>query len=291
MRRAHAGAVAASVDPARVAELYRTVLARLLEVRIPFMVGGGHAFRHYTGIERYTKDLDIFVRPSEAAIALEQLVGAGTRTELTFPHWLGKIHGEEGFIDIVFSSGNGVAVVDDEWLLRAHAGMVLGLPVRLCPAEETIWSKAFVAERERYDGADVAHIIKAGGHSLDWPRILRRFGDHWRVLLSHLVLYDFIYPGDRACVPSWVTRTLVSRLTAEIETQHEEVPGPKLCRGTLLSREQYLPDLQDQGYLDARLVEGWMTADEIRLWTQAIGPIGRGAAGRAGGRRAHRRGR
>ena len=59
-------------------------------------------------------------------------------------------------------------------------------------------------ERERYDGADVAHLLRAHGDRLDWPRLLRRFGPHWRVLLSHLVLFGFIYPGERALVPAWV---------------------------------------------------------------------------------------
>ena len=35
------------------------------------------------------------------------------------------------------------------------------MPGPLIPAEEMIWSKAFIMERERYDGADVAHILRA----------------------------------------------------------------------------------------------------------------------------------
>jgi hypothetical protein len=44
--------------------------------------------------------------------------------------------------------------VDDLWFAHATPGDVLGIPVRLCPPEEMIWSKAFIMERERYDGAD-----------------------------------------------------------------------------------------------------------------------------------------
>jgi hypothetical protein len=285
----HARPAATSLEPPRAAGLYRSVLSRLLELRVPFMVGGGYAFRHYTGIERFTKDLDLFVRPSELGLVLEKLSPIGVGTELLYPHWLAKVHGDDTFIDVVFSSGNGVAVVDDEWLEHAQAGRVMGLPVRLCPAEETIWSKAFVAERERYDGADVAHIIRAGGPTLDWPRILRRFGHHWRVLLSHLVLFDFIYPGERDRVPSWVSHTLVRRLLEEMNDGATIPPDQgRLCRGTLLSREQYLWDIEDEGYLDARLVEGRMTTGQIALWTAAIGAAGQP---REGGRRGHRRGR
>jgi hypothetical protein len=43
-----------------------------------------------------------------------------------------------------------------------------------------------------------------------------------------------------------------------------------VCLGTLLSREQYLPDIDRQGYADGRLVEGLMTHSEIAAWTAAI---------------------
>ena len=109
---------------------------------------------------------------------------AGYETELVFSHWLAKIRSPEGFIDVIFSSGNGVATVDDGWFEHATRGRVLGVPVKIAPAEETIWSKAFVMERERYDGADVAHLILAHGERLDWKRLLARFGPHWRVLLA-----------------------------------------------------------------------------------------------------------
>ena len=44
-----------------------------------------------------------------------------------------------------------------------------------------------------------------------------------------------------------------------------------LCRGTLLSREQYLTDIRRGGYLDAREMPlGRMTAQQIEEWTDAI---------------------
>ena len=95
---------------------------------------------------------------------------------------------------MIFSSGNGLAVVDETWFEHATEQNVLGLTVLVAPAEESLWSKAFVMERERFDGADVAHIILAYGDRLDWHRLLERFGPHWRVLLAHLILYGFIYP-------------------------------------------------------------------------------------------------
>jgi hypothetical protein len=123
-------------------------------------------------------------------------------------------------------------------------------------------------ERERFDGADIAHVLRARGAQLDWARLLRRFGENWRVLLSHLILFGFVYPGERDAVPACVMHDLLARL--ERETGAPPPPG-RLCQGTLLSREQYLPDLACWGYRDARrLPVGNMTQAEIARWTAAI---------------------
>ena len=78
---------------------------------------------------------------------------------------------------------------------------VLGVPLPLCPAEEMIWSKAFVLERERFDGADVAHLIRDCGPQLDWERCCAASAAHWRVLYAHLILFGFASPGHRGAMP------------------------------------------------------------------------------------------
>jgi hypothetical protein len=242
---------------------YRDALTVLGEAGVPFLVGGAYAFAHYTGIARHTKDLDLFVRPPHAPATLGALAAAGYRTELTFPHWLGKAFHGNHFVDVIFSSGNGLCAVDEGWFAHAAAAEVLGAEVRLVPAEEMIWQKAYVMERERFDGADVIHLLRACGPRLDWGRLLARFGRHWRVLLSHLVLFGFIYPAERERIPAGVLRGLVERL--------EEDGGPEsLCQGTLLSRVQYLADTEQWGYQDPRLApRGKMTPEQVVHWTAA----------------------
>jgi hypothetical protein len=170
---------------------YRAVLEFLNEGGFHYLVGGGHALEQYAGALRVSKDLDLFVRRADLSSLLEWLSDKGFLTEFSFPHWLAKVFSGRDFIDIIFSSGNGVCAVDDSWFEHSVPGETLGMKVNLCPAEELIWSKTFVMERERYDGADVAHVIRARGDRLDWPRLLRRFETHWHVLLSHLILFRF----------------------------------------------------------------------------------------------------
>jgi hypothetical protein len=235
----------------RLYNFYCAALSTLQRAQVPFLIGGAYALACHTGVVRHTKDFDIFTRPKDCERVLEVFSAAGYRTEVTDPCWLAKAYSGEDFIDVIFSSGNCVAEVDDAWFDYALDAKVFGLPVQLCPPEETIWSKAFVMERERYDGADVAHLLHAYGERLDWNRMLDRFASHWRVLLSHLVLFGFIYPYERECLPAFVMDTLLDRLRSEAQ------PPPtagRLCQGTLLSKVQYAIDLDHWGYEDARLL-------------------------------------
>jgi len=235
---------------------------------LPFLVGGAYAFARYTGIERHTKDFDVFIRREDFPKAKKIFDAAGYECELTFSHWLGKALKGDDFIDLIFSAGNGVATVDELWFDFAVDSVVFDLDVKLIPAEEMIWSKGLIMERERFDGADVAHIIFATGDKMDWRRLIDRYDRHWRGLYAHLVLFGFIYPSKRSQVPAWVMTELSDRIAAETGRPDE---NEKICYGTIVSRQQYLTDVNKWGYKDARLEPlGNMTAEEIAHWTAGI---------------------
>jgi hypothetical protein len=235
---------------------------------LPFLVGGAYAFARYTGVERHTKDFDVFIRRGDFPRAQTIFREAGYRSELTFPHWIGKAFKGEDFVDLIFSAGNGVAEVDDLWFDFAVPGKVLDLDVKLIPAEEMIWSKGLIMERERYDGGDVSHVLRAVGARLDWRRLIDRYGQHWRALYTHAILFGYIYPSDRDTIPAWVMEELAGRLGEETSAGST---GEKICFGTIISRQQYLKDIEEWGYRDARLEPlGNMSAEEIAQWTAGI---------------------
>ena len=129
-----------------------------------------------------------------------------------------------------------------------------------------VWSKAFVMEKYRYDGADVAHLLLRQGASLDWKRLLRRFGRHWRVLLSHLVLFEFIYPGQRVVPPA-----LVSALVARVARENGEQPPERACAGACCCRASSTASTPRRwGLRDARLdSDVAMSPEDIVEWTLA----------------------
>jgi hypothetical protein len=87
------------------------------------------------------------------------------------------------------------------------------------------------------------------------------------VLLSHLILFGFVYPDKRQNIPAWVMEELLRRLSVSRPNLQSDV-----CYGTLLSREQYLHDVEHWKYRDGREEpHGSMTAEQIAIWTAAIG--------------------
>jgi len=246
---------------------YRHALSILSDAGIPHLVGGAYAYARYTGIERHTKDFDIFIRREDFQRAAWAFKKAGYKSELTYPHWIGKAYAGEDFVDLIFSAGNGVAAVDERWFEKAVPEKVFGMDVLLIPPEEMIWSKGLIMERERFDGADVAHVIRAVGDTLDWRHLIDRYGPFWRALFAHVVLFGFIYPSDRSKIPAWVVDELSERMKQETDAGDAE---QKVCNGTIISRQQYLKDITDWGYEDARLVHELMDEKEIEDWTAGI---------------------
>jgi hypothetical protein len=245
-------------------EFYRSALAYLNSGRVEYLVGGAYAMEWITRIKHRTKDLDLFVRCRDLARMLSALRRFGCDTSLPGPHWLSKAVWHNHVIDVIFGAGNGQIAVDDLWFENATAGEAFGVPVRLCPVEESIWMKSFIMERERYDGADVAHFIQARAEQLNWDRLLHRFGSDWPILLSHLILFGYIYPAERRRIPSWVMETLLERALSD----SEEVVYQRLCRGGLLSRAQYAVDFEDWDYVDARVRPfGQMTPEDAAVWS------------------------
>ena len=105
----------AALLDAGAADFYRSVMRQLTRARLPFLVGGAYALRNYTGIERHTKDFDIFVIPEDARRCLNLISPLADRTDLRYPHWLGKAYSGEHVVDIIFGSGNGICPVDSAW--------------------------------------------------------------------------------------------------------------------------------------------------------------------------------
>lgn len=227
------------------ATFYARTLETLSGTGVPFLVGGAYAMRTYAGIMRETKDMDIFATPGDYPVLLQSMGDVGYEVEITDATWLAKAREGEYYVDVIFGSANGVSTVDRTWLDHGYPAEVVGHPVSLVSVEDQIWQKCFVQDRFRYDGADVAHIFRKWGPEIDWTRLLARMEAHWELLFAHILQYRYIYPAERSTVPEWLIDELQSRVKAQLTVP---VPTEAVCRGPLLSKTQYLVDIEEWGY-------------------------------------------
>jgi predicted nucleotidyltransferase len=225
---------------------YKEALELLQHGGVEFLLGGAFATFHYTGIYRDTKDLDIFCKSSEYPKILKLFADHGYRTELTDVRWLAKVFKDDFFMDVIFDSVNHICTVDDSWFQHAHEGDFDGVTVKIVPPEEIVWCKAYVQNRERFDGADVNHMILKCGKDLDWKRLLTRLDQHWHLLLAKILLFQFVYPADyREIVPKWLFDELIKRA----QEQYDLPPSvEKVCRGPIIDNTQYSIDIKDWNY-------------------------------------------
>ncbi len=239
-------------DTTRV--LFQKALIALNDDKVPYSVGGAFALHWYSGFWRVAKDLDVFLERQHVQWAMQVLDGLDFATRVKHEQWLAEAVKDHQKIDLIYGMGNWLSYVNHDYLDRAQYGVILGVPVMVMPAEELIYSKAFVASRERYDAADVFHLLVATASELDWQHLLELFGENWEVLLSNLVMFRYIYPSHRDLIPGWVLDELLARFQ---RTRMQPWTGGKLCRGFLLDGiGTYSLDIKEWGYRDARQ-EAW----------------------------------
>ncbi len=230
-------------------KLFRAVLRHLNEKRVPYIVSGAVALQFHTGICRNTKDLDLFLCAEHVQAALQSLQEEGFQTEVSDPVWLAKAHRGEFYVDLITGMSNAVIVVDQTWMDRGIPYDVFDVPVKVLAPEELIASKLFVTRRERFDGADIAHVIYAGGGGLDWARITDLVGEHWEMLLWMLVFYHYIYPAYSDFVPRQVWHDLLDRLRDELDHPDKSAP----FRGSLIDPMMFAIDVKEWGMEDLML--------------------------------------
>jgi len=224
-------------------KLFRQVLQHLNERGVPYAVAGAFALAQHTGISRDTKDLDVFLPAEHVREALRSLQEEGFQTEVADPVWLAKAHRGEFFVDLITGMSNAVVIVDQSWIDRAVPSTAFGVPVKVLGAEELIASKLFVTRRERFDGADIVHVIHGTRGKLDWQRLLNMLGEHWQVLLWALILYQYVYPAHAEYVPRSLWKDLLGRLRRSL--QHPDKQAP--FRGSLIDPNMFAIDVREWG--------------------------------------------
>jgi hypothetical protein len=187
---------------------YHAAIQAVQEAGVPFAVGGGVAFSCYAHRSRYTKDLDLFLRPADRERAVEAVQQVGFEDyherEPYQRHWIYRGHRDGLILDLIWQMANERASVDDAWLARGPVLAIHGTPVRLVAAEEMLWAKLYVLQRERTDWPDVWNILAHSGPVLDWEHLLQRVGADLPVLAAAVQVFGWLSPERARTLPESV---------------------------------------------------------------------------------------
>ncbi len=230
------------------ADVYRQALHALNDAGVPYLVAGALAKYAYTGIWRDTKDLDLFLKADDLNRALAVLAEAGFETEIEFPHWLAKARRDPYFVDLIFGMGHGRLHVEESWFEEKRPFAIAGVDVFLLPPEELFVSKTFVIERYRCDVADLLHLILRTKGQLNWQRILTLLSNQRDLLLCHLLLFNYVYPGRSEYLP----QGLITDLFTDVHQRWQKPMAAERFRGTLLDPHSFVVDVESWGYNDSR---------------------------------------
>lgn len=229
-------------------EFYTDSLRLLKDSQVPFLLGGTFAVNTYTGLNRPTKDMDIFCRASDFPKILRLFSHhEHYRATVEDERWIAKVTHNGYFFDVIFNSANSMTPVRDEWFTESLVTHVFGLEVSVLPPTELIWAKVFVQDRYKYDGSDIAHLIQKQHARVNWERLLSYADQFWEVLLVHVLNFRFIYPSERELIPRWLFDELIERLQSQANLPTSQM---KVCRGRLFSRSDYAIDVTDWGFAD-----------------------------------------
>jgi hypothetical protein len=187
---------------------YRFVINEAQERGTKFALGGGFAINAYTGLQRDTKDLDMYVTPSSREAMIEILGRAGMSDYYEqAPYdrkWIYRGHANGVIVDVIWAMANQVTEVDEAWLTRGPEVNVGEQQLRLLPPEELLWTKLYVIQRDRCDWPDVLNLIYSRGDTLDWEHLLKRLGADAALLAGVLSLFAWLCPGRVWTIPDWL---------------------------------------------------------------------------------------
>jgi len=187
-------------------EWFPRAVQALVREDVPFLMAGGFGLYHYTGFWRGTKDIDVLVLPQDREAAIQVIQAVGYRDmydeEPYDREWIFRGIRNGVIFDIIWQLANKEDDIDRGWFARSVPASFLGAPVQVVSPADLCWMKLFVFQRKRCDWPDIINIIRGTQGNLDWARLLKQVGPHWRLLVALVEIYDWLCPTDRPFIPA-----------------------------------------------------------------------------------------
>jgi hypothetical protein len=192
--------------------VYRQVIQAARARRLSFALGGAFAVATYTGFWRNTKDLDLYVLPQDREAAIEVVTSSGLsdyyEQQPYDRSWIYRSHREGVIVDIIWAMANQARQIDRTWFKRGPEVEIRGEAVRILPAEEMIWAKLYVMQKERCDWPDALNIIYTRGANLDWGHLFDQLGQDAALLRGLMAVFAWMCPGRARILPEYLWQRL-----------------------------------------------------------------------------------
>jgi predicted nucleotidyltransferase len=155
-------------------ETLKEAASALRDAEVSFLLGGGLAAWARGGPET-VHDLDLMVRPKDAARATEALEEAGFRIENPPEEWLYKAWDGDVLVDVIFEPSGGR--VDDAMFERAEELDVHAVTMKVMSLEDVMTTKLLSLREHEVDFESVLEIARALREQVDWDDVWSRAGD------------------------------------------------------------------------------------------------------------------
>jgi len=153
-------------------EAMKSAAGILQEREIDFVLSGGLA-AWARGGPKSEHDVDIFILPRDADMALAAFEEAGMRTERPPEGWLYKAWHDNGtLIDLIFSPAGGA--VTEQMIDRAPVLEVMALRIRVSTLEDVMVTKLLALNEQEPAFGGVLELARALREQIDWDSVRAR---------------------------------------------------------------------------------------------------------------------
>ncbi len=195
----------ADIIPAGQWANYRSAIEAAHKAGIQFLLGGGFGLAVFTGRWRNTKDIDFYILPRDREAMIAALSSMGFVDYFDQrpydPGWIYRSVRDNIIVDIIWSMANRRAVVDELWFKRAQTVVIRDETIQIVPAEELLWCKLYILQRDHCDWTDIFNLLHAVGPQIEWSHLLERVGSDIPLLQAALTVFTWLCPKRAAALP------------------------------------------------------------------------------------------
>ncbi len=152
-------------------EAMKRAVATLDAAEIPYLLGGGLGCWARGGPPS-SNDIDLMVKPEDAARAQAALAETGLRPETPPEQWLLKAWDGEILIDLIFEPAG--MRIDDAAIARGEPISVEAMGVRVMDLGDILTTKLFALDEHSADYRDLLLITRSLREQIDWEALRER---------------------------------------------------------------------------------------------------------------------